>query len=112
MLGTEIDDVSGHLLGVIWVGSSLDGMVLVAVSRVDHPVASLILMGSSSFLGAMSVVVWITSGEIAHCWLRGPPLPLLSKLVSLQLEVLVVVPRAVLRSEVALSGAVVSVDVP
>lgn len=87
-------------------------MVRVAVSRAGHPVARLFLMGSSNFLGALSVAVRTTSGEIAHCWLRGPPPPLLSQLVSLQLGALVVVPRAVLRPEVALSEVVVSVDVP
>ena len=113
ILGSGLEDVTGDLLGVSWVGSSLGSMVRVAVSMVGHLVARLFHMGSSSsFLGALSVVVRTTSGEIAHCWLRGPPPPLLSLLDSLQLEALVVVPRAVLRSEVALSGEVVSVDVP
>ena len=84
--------------------------MLVVVPNGDLLVIRLILLVSSSLLDALSVVVWIISGETVLCWHRGPPL--LSKAISFQLEALVVVLVVVQQPGVVLSRGVVIVDVP
>ena len=110
VLGVGIEGISRDPLGASWVGSSPVSLVLVVVPKGDLLVVSLFLLVSSSLLDALSVVVWIISGETVLCWHRGPPL--LSKAVSFQLEALVVVLLEVQQLGVVLSKGVVSVDVP
>ena len=63
ILGIDLEDVSGDPPGASWVGSRLVSLVLVAVPRVDHLVVRLFPLVSNSLLDALSVVVWIISGE-------------------------------------------------
>lgn len=80
VLRAEIEGISGDPPGANWVGSKLVSLVLVVVPKGDLLVVRLFLLVSSSLLDALSVVVWIISGEIVLCWHRGPPL--LNKAVS------------------------------
>ena len=103
VLRVDLEDVSGDPPGASWAGSRPVSLVLVVVPKGDLLVVRLFLLVSSSLLDALSVVVWIISGETVLCWHRGPPL--LSKAVSFQLVV-------VQQPGVVLSRGVVSVDVP
>ena len=103
VLGAEIEGMSGDPPGASWVGSRPVSLVLVVVPKGDLLVVRFFFLVSSSLLDALSVVVWIISGETVLCWHRGPPL--LSKAVSFQLVV-------VQQPGVVLSRGVVSVDIP
>jgi hypothetical protein len=64
ILGIDLEDVSGDPPGASWAGSRPVSLVLVVVPKGDLLVVRLSLLVSSSLLDALSVVVWIISGEI------------------------------------------------